>query len=218
MARTLDFLRRGTRIHTLFYATHLARHPDRRYDVTWEGLAYKRTDPSGAYGTVLFGKSGVLALFHDPKSPRSPKVTGKKSNIAQELKGVPPALSAVAKREALPAMTLDTDDPAVTAAFWSDPAGALAGARPFTKLFEDGAHLVEAELEKPDACIAALTERYGFDDATTKVIREVFASKAALAMPANGKVVLPPGGRDTLGLLPDTATRELLQGAAIELG
>jgi hypothetical protein len=215
--RTLDQLRRGARIHSLVYASFIARNTDRQYDVVWEGLGYRRTSKDGATGIVVFSKSGAVGAFFEPSSPRSPKTTKKKPPLAEMTKGIPSALANVAKREAFPAMSLDTDDPMVTAVFWSDSKGELVGARPWPKLDEDGAHLVSAETCKPEACIEQLAKLYGIDDARVKVVSELFASKAALAEPANGRVTLSSAGRETLGLLPNQVTRELLQGAGIDL-
>lgn len=215
--RTLDQLRRGARIHSLIYASFIARNTDRQYDVVWEGLHYRRTTKEGANGIVVFSKSGAVGAFFEPTSPRSPKTAKKKTPLAEHTKGIPSALANVAKREAFPAMALDTDEPMVTAVFWNDAQGNLVGARPWAKLEEDGAGIVGPETCKPDACIAELAKKYGIDDERVAVVAELFASKAALAEPANARVTLSAAGREKLGLLPNTVTRELLQGAAIEL-
>ena len=215
--RTLDHLRRGARIHSVLYASFIARNTDRQYDVVWEGLGYRRTTKAGATGIVVFSKSGAVGAFFEPESPRNPKTAKKKTPLGDHVKGIPTALGNVAKRETFPAMALDTADPAVTAVFWSDPKGALVGARPWDDLLADGAYLVEPETQAPDACIATLGETYGIDEARLAVVRDLFASPAALKLPANGRVTLSSEGRATLGLLPNQATRELLTGAGVEL-
>jgi len=216
--RTLDNLRRGARIHSLVYASFIARNTDRIYDVVWEGLGYRRTHKDGAQGLVMFSKNGAVGAFFEPTSPKNPKTTKKKTPIAEHTKGMPSALATLAKREVFPAMTLDTDEPLFTALLWNDAQGNLTGARPFAKLEEDGAHLVAAEFKEPAACLKLLAQTYALDDARSQVVHDVFASPAALKEPANARVVLPASGREVLGLLTNQATRELLAGAGIDLG
>ncbi len=220
--RTLDSLRRGARIHSLFYASHIARNADRLYDVAWQGLGYRRTSKEGAHGIVLFGRLGAVGAFFDPAAEArlgKAKKKGGAQALVDLVKGMPPALAAVTKREVFPAMSLDSDRPSITSLFWADAKdGALAAARPWARIDEDGAHLVSAEVLAPDACVDALAARYAFDPSRVDAIRATFASDCALAEPANGKIVLPPDVRQALGVLPNQATRELLAGAAIELG
>ncbi len=215
MKSTVDQLRRGARVHSLMFASYVAKNSDRPYDVAWEGLVYRRADKNGASGAIVFGRAGAIGVFFDPRI--ADKATKKASDIPAMLKGAPPPILQVAKREALPLMSLDTDVPRLTAAFWSDAQGGIASAKSLAKCLEDGGHLVEPELDKVEKCVAKLGERYGFDDARAKAVLDVFASKAALAQPAAAKVVLPNKSREALGLVPNTVIRELLAGAGIEL-
>ena len=202
--RTLDHLRRGARIHSVLYASFIARNTDRQYDVVWEGLGYRRTTKAGATGIVVFSKSGAVGAFFEPESPRNPKTAKKKTPLGDHVKGIPTALGNVAKRETFPAMALDTADPAVTAVFWSDPKGALVGARPWDDLLADGAYLVEPETQAPDACIATLGETYGIDEARLAVVRdERSAAKQSFVEP---RVVLLVAG--PLEGKPTTLVRE----------
>jgi hypothetical protein len=204
------------------YASFIARNSDRQYDVVWEGLTYRRTSREGATGVVVFCKHGAVGAFFEPKSPKNPKTSKKKISlaalVAEHTKGMPTPLAGVAKRDAFPAMTIDTDDPVVTSVFWNDATGALVGTRPWPKLVEDGVHLIENELLKPEACITTLAQLYAFDDARTRAVMDTFATQEALAEPANARVKLSESARTALALLPNTATRELLQGAGIDLG
>jgi hypothetical protein len=215
MKSTVDQLRRGARVHSLMFASFVAKNSDRPYDVAWEGLIYRRADKTGASGAVVFGRAGAIGVFYDPRL--ADKATKKTADVSAMLKGAPPAILQVAKREALPLMSLDTEVPRMTAAFWSDAQGNIASAKSMAKCIEDGAHLVEPELDKVEKCIAKLGERYGFDEERTRVILDAFASKAALLQPAAAKVVLPNKSREALGLVPNTVIRELLSGAGLEL-
>lgn len=198
------------------YASYIARNTDRLYDVTWEGLGYRRTTKDGANGIVVFSKHGAVGAFFDPnvKPPASSK---KKSALADHTKGIPAQLAGIARRDAFPAMTLDSDDPTVTAVFWSSPKGELIGARPWSQLESDGVYLVAPEMLEPEACIRELSKTYAFDDARLAAVLDTFATKAALAEPANARITLGGDARAALGLLPNTATRELLTGAGIDL-
>jgi hypothetical protein len=213
---TIDGLRRGARMHSLAYAAHLAKNPPRMYDVTWEGHHYRRSDPSGARGTVTFSNKGVVAIFFDPESPGAPAPGKKQKKLDEHFKGIPAALMQLARRETLATMD-DGDGPVVTAAFWSTPAGELAGARPWPRLFEGGAHLVQLELGKPDAAVAAWAERYALDAEQANAIQAAFPTKGTVP-PANARVTLGEAARAALRLLPNHATRELLEGAGIVLG
>ncbi len=214
--RTVDTLRRGARIHSLLYAAHLSKNPDRKYDVTWEGHHYRRSDVSGARGTVTFSKHGVVAVFFDPRSPRAPAPGKKQKKLEEHFVGIPAALLTLAKRETLATMD-DGVGPVVTAAIWSTPEGELVGARPWPRLAEDGAHLVELELGKPDASIAAWAERYALAEDQIAATRETFPTKGSVP-PSNAKVTLSDGARAALRILPNQATRELLEGAQVLLG
>ncbi len=215
MKSTVEQLRRGARVHSLMFASYVAKNSDRPYDVAWDGLVYRRADKTGASGAIVFGRAGAVGVFFDPRF--TDKATKKTADVTAMLKGAPPAILQVAKREALPLMSLDTDVPRMTAAFWSDAQGGIASAKSLVKCLEDGAHLVEPELEKVEKCIAKLGERYAFDESRARAVLDVFASKAALAQPAAAKVVLPNKSREALGLVPNTVIRELLSGAGIEL-
>ena len=215
MKSTVDQLRRGARVHSLMFASYVAKNSDRPYDVAWEGLVYRRADKTGASGAIVFGRAGAVGVFFDPRS--IDKATKKAADVTAMLKGAPAAILQVARREALPLMSLDTDIPRMTAAFWSDAQGGIASAKSLAKCLEDGAHLVEPELDKVEKCVAKLGERYGLDESRMKVVLEIFASKSALAQPAAAKVLLPNRSREALGLVPNTVIRELLSGAGIEL-
>ena len=208
-------LRRGARIHSLLYAAYLAKKPDRQYDVTWEGHHYRRSDASGARGTVTFSKHGVVAVFFDPKSPGAPAPGKKQKKIEDHFKGIPDVLMSLARRETLGTMD-DGVGPVVTAAFWSTPQGELVGARPWPRLMDDGGHLVAGELDKPETSIAAWRERYGLDEEQATVVREAFPTKGNVP-PSNARVTLPEAARATMRLLPNQVTRELLEGAQITL-
>lgn len=198
------------------FAVHLTRGADRPYDVVWEGLTYARADRSGVRGKVAFCKYGVVGLFYDPASPQAPANSKKKYDLSAQLAGMPEPLLQHAKREVLSAFELDAG-PVVTSAFWSDAQGDLVGARPWPKLLADGAKLVEDELKKPAAAVAALCDRYGFSPDKTEAVKAVFASKAALALPAAQKVTVPAAERATLGILLSPTVKELLDGAGIAL-
>jgi hypothetical protein len=212
---TVEELRRGARVHSLMFASYVAKNSDRPYDVAWEGLVYRRADKNGASGAVVFGRAGAVGVFYDPRL--ADKATKKTADVTAMLKGAPPAILQVAKREALPLMSLDTDVPRMTAAFWSNAQGEIASARSLSKCLEDGAHLTSAELDKVEKCVAKLAERYGFDEERARAVLDLFGTKAALAQPANAKVVLPNRSREILGLVPNTVIRELLAGASIDL-
>jgi hypothetical protein len=197
------------------YAAYLAKNPDRRYDVTWEGHHYRRSDASGARGTVTFSKHGVVAVFFDPKSPRAPAPGKKQKKVEEHFKGIPDPLMSLARRETLGTMD-DGVGPVVTAAFWSLPTGELTGARPWPRLLEDGVALVEAELDKHDAALAAWAERYALGEEQVAAVREVLPAKDG--PPANARVVLSDAVRGALRLLPNLVTRELLEGAQFILG
>ena len=206
------------------YASYIARNPDRLYDVTWEGLGYRRTTKEGATGIVMFSKHGAVGAFFDPASPNNPKDAPKtkkpalvKASLADQTKGIGTQLAGVARRDAFPAMVLDGDDPSITAVFWSDPKGAIVGARPMSAIESDGAHLVSPELSGPEGCIAALGKTYAFDEPRTQAVLDTFLTKAALAQPANARVTISNAIRDVLGIVPNNAIRELLTGAGIEL-
>jgi hypothetical protein len=213
---TVDLLRRGARMHSLAYATHLAKSPSRQYDVTWEGHHYRRNDSGGARGTVTFSSKGVVAIFFDPKSPGAPAPGKKQKKIEEHFKNIPDPLMQLARRETLATMD-DGDGPVVTAAFWSTPAGELTGARPWPRLYEAGAHLVQLELGKPDLAMAAWAEKYALDDVQTKAVRDAFPTKGDVPA-ANARVTLGEAARNALRLLPNQVTRQLLEGAGITLG
>jgi hypothetical protein len=122
----------------------------------------------------------------------------------------------LARRETLATMD-DGAGPLVTAALWSTPAGELTGARPWPRLFEGGAHLVQVELGKPELATAAWAERYALDPDQAKAVREAFPTKGNVP-PANARVVLGDAARAALRLLPNQVTRELLEGAGVALG
>src|SRR5262245_31000506 len=169
------------------YAAYLAKNPDRRFDVTWEGHHYRRSDASGARGTVTFSKHGVVAVFFEPKSPRAPAPGKKQKKIEEHFKGVPDILMSLAKRETL--LTMDDGvGPVVTAAFWSNAAGELTGARPWPRLVEDGAFLIEPELDKQDAALGAWAERYALVPEQVAAVKETLPAKGG--PPANARVVL----------------------------
>jgi hypothetical protein len=214
---TIDQLRRGARIHSLVFAAHVIRGADRPYDVAWEGLTYARADRSGVRGKVAFCKHGVAGLFYDPASPQAPANLKKKYDLSLHVQGMPDPLLQHVKREVLSAFDLDSG-PVVTSVFWSDATGALVGARPWPKILSDGAKLVEDEMRRPAAAAAALADRYGFTPEMAAAVREAFASKAALALPAAQKITLTPEQRATLGLLLKPIVKELLDGASISLG
>src|SRR5262245_58089379 len=197
------------------YAAYLAKNPDRRFDVTWEGHHYRRSDAGGARGTVTFSKHGVVAVFFDPKSPRAPAPGKKQKKIEEHFKGIPDVLMILAKRETLGTMD-DGVGPVVTAAFWSTQSGELTGVRPWPRLVEDGAFLIEPELDKQDAALAAWAERYALGEEQVSAVRETLPAKGGPA--ANARVVLTDTVRSALRLLPNAATRELLDGAQFALG
>jgi hypothetical protein len=197
------------------FASYVAKNSDRPYDVAWEGLIYRRADKNGAAGAIVFGRAGAIGVFYDPRF--IDRATKKTADVTAMLKGAPPAIAQMAKREALPLMSLDTEVPRMTAAFWSDAQGAITSAKSMVKCVEDGAHLVEPELDKIDKAVTTLAERYGFDAERTNAVLDAFASKAALAQPAAGKITLPSKARAALGLVPNNVIRELLAGAGIEL-
>jgi hypothetical protein len=197
------------------------------YDVTWEGHHYRRSDPSGARGTVTFSNKGVVAIFFEPQCPGAPapgarplgaraRALPPQKKLDDHFKGIPSALMQLARRETLATMD-DGDGPLVTAAFWSTPAGELTGARPWPRLFEGGAHLVQLELGKPDAAVAAWAERYALDAEQANAIQAAFPTKGTVP-PASARVTLGEAARAALRLLPNQPTRELLEGAGIVLG
>ncbi len=209
-------LRRGARIHSLLYAAYIAKSPSRQYDVTWEGHHFRRSDVSGARGTVTFSKHGVVAVFFEPKSPRAPLPGKKQKQLEDHFKGIPAVLMQLAKRETLGTMD-DGDGPVVTAAFWSVLQGELVGARPWPRLMEDGAHLVQHELGNVEDALSVFGERYALTEEQAAVVREAFPTKGNLP-PSNAKVTLPESARAVLRLLPNQVTRELLEGAQVALG
>lgn len=214
---TIDQLRRGARIHSLVFAVHLIRGADRPFDLVWEGLTYARTDRSGVRGKLAFCKYGVAGLFYDAASPQAPANLKKKYELGAHLAGMPEPLLQHVKREVLAAFDLDAG-PVVTSAFWSDPTGALVGARPWPKLMADGAKLVEDELRKPAATVAALADRYGLSPEQTAAVKDALASKGPLSLPAAQKIALTSEQRTVLGLVLKPVVKELLEGASIALG
>lgn len=217
--RTTDFLRRGARIHSLAFATSLARNADRPYDVTWEQLRYRRADREGTRGTVLFSKAGAIGVFFDPRSPQAPANMKKPYRLELHFEGIPDALMQLARREVLDGMEMNVGDATVkvvTSAFWSNPQGELVGARAWPRLLADGAHLMAEEMLRPEAAITKLSLRYGFSKEQTDVLKRHFAGKAKEAA-SNARVVLPAKDRMTLGLLTTQTTRDLLAGAAVVL-
>jgi hypothetical protein len=185
--------------------------------VVWEGLTYSRADRSGVRGKLAFCKYGVAGLFYDPASPQAPANLKKKYELALHLQGMPDLLQQHLKRERILA-GFDLDSGAVlTSAFWSDAAGDLVGARPWAKIMSDGGKLVEDELRKPASAAAALADRYGLSVEQAAAVKDAFASKAALALPAAQKITLTSEQRSVLGLLLKPVVKELLEGAAIAL-
>lgn len=218
---TVDQLRRGARLHSLFFAAHLAKGSDRPYDVAWEGLRFRRSERDGSRGAISFSKLGVVALFYDPKSKEGPLEMKKGYKLDNQLKGMPPQFAQHLKRESVyDAMDVDIDGkfaPVVTAAFWSERDGSLKGPKPWEKLVEDGAHLIATELMKPEDAADAFAARYGLTAAQADVGKRLFGGKAA-SEPSNARVILPEPDRATLGILITPVVRELLEGAGIQMG
>lgn len=218
---TVDQLRRGARIHSLLFAAHLAVRNERPYDVAWEGLRYRRSEPDGTRGAISFSKLGVVALFYDPKSKEGPLELKKAYKLEAQLKGMPPAFAQHLKREnTFDAMDVDIDGkfaPVVTACFWSERDGSLKGPKPWEKVMEDGGHLIGHELLDPEAAADAIAQRYALSREHAEVAKRLFAGKSAKD-PANARVVLPEPDRATLGILLTPVIRELLEGAGIQLG
>ncbi len=217
---TVDQLRRGARLHSLLFAAHLARSPERPYDVTWEGLRYRRSERDGTRGAISFSKLGVVALFYDPKSKEGPLELKKAYKLDAQLKGMPPQFAQHLKRESVfDAMDVDvggTLAPVVTATFWSERDGSLKGPKPWEKIVEDGGHLVATELLAPEEAADAFAQKYGLSSAQADVAKRVFGGKA-MAEPSNAKVTLAEADRLTLGILVTPVVRELLEGAGINL-
>ena len=128
---TVDQLRRGARLHSLLFASYLAKSTERPYDVAWEGLRYRRAERDGTRGAISFSKLGVVALFYDPKSKEGPLELKKAYKLENQLKGMPPQFTQHLKREnVFDAMDVDVGGelkPVVTAAFWSERDGSLKG-------------------------------------------------------------------------------------------
>src|SRR4029079_19589912 len=162
---TVDQLRRSARIHSLLFAAHLAKNPERPYAVTWEGLRYRRSERDGSRGVVSFSKLGVVALFYDPKSKEGPLELKKAYKLDAQLKGMPPQFAQHLKRESVfDAMDVDIGGqlaPVVTATFWSERDGTIKGPKDWEKIIEDGGHLISTELMKPEDAADAFAQRYG---------------------------------------------------------
>jgi len=218
--RTIEQLRRGARLHSLAYAAHLAKNPNRQYDVAWERLCYRRSDARGARGAVAFSSRGLVGVFFEETSPRAPANLKKGAyKLEDHFKGIPDVLMRLARDEALDAMVVALGAkmiPVVTAAFWSDPTGALVGVRPWPRLNEDGASLVEAEMDKAEKAILAWAERYALSADQATMLKTVWTKKMKPAQAA-AKLTLSADERAALGIIPNQATRELLAGAGIAL-
>src|SRR5262249_53884671 len=150
---------------------------------------------SGARGTVTFSKHGVVAVFFNPQSPRAPAPGKKQKKIEEHFKGIPEVLMSLAKRETLSTMD-DGVGPVVTAAFWSNPLGELTGARPWPRLVEDGAFLIEPELDKQETALASWAERYALGDDQVSAVKETLPAKGG--PPANARIVLSDSTRSAL--------------------
>jgi hypothetical protein len=206
-------------MHSLMYAAYLAKSPSRQYDVAWAELIYTRSSAGGARGSVAFGRAGAIALFYDEQSPRAPAKLKKAYKLDAQFDGMPEPLARTARNELLSAFDVAVDGkmrPVVTAAFWSDRDGTIAGARPWARLVEDGAHLVAEELDKPEKALAVWAERYALSSEQAAIVGELFPTRGKVP-PAAARVVVSAPQRTALGIIPNNPTRELLAGAGIVL-
>src|ERR1041385_8355406 len=88
----------GSILGTVAHAVWTARHPELAHEQRWDGGNYCVQDTSGAYGTVTFDASGLVAAFFDV---RSPEAEAYEAGRSRHLAGAPAALVALAEREAL---------------------------------------------------------------------------------------------------------------------
>ncbi len=176
-----DF-RNGAILATIAHAVWIARDPTLAVAQGWDGRNYLLNDHAGTIGTVTFGEDGLVGVFFDAKSPRSPFVSGKPYSIDPLVAGMPPALRKLAEEEALQYMIQEhegADVPIITAAVWSER-GEVVAAEPWDEVRENGGHVVRFQCMDADGALAEWGSDMSLSPEQLALARTLYERKLAL--------------------------------------
>ena len=171
----------GAILGTIAHAIWVPHHPEMAYEQSWDGPNYNIQNYAGAYGTITFAEKGVVGVFFDVHSQKSPFRAKKSYNLLSFFTGMPDDLLSLAHEEALQYVLQEyegADRPIITAAFWSEDKD-LIGAEPWQNIFNNGAHLVSVQLLETDAAIAEWQSNYELSFAQVDLLRSLFTRKIA---------------------------------------
>lgn len=169
-------LRNGAIIATLAHAIWVARHPELAGEQSWDGINYNVQDTQGAIGTITFAPAGVVAVFFDANSPRSPFRSPRGYDTKRFFRGIPDELMRVAEAEALQYVIQEyasEDAPIITAAFWGE-GDTLSAAEPWSEVFANGAHLVHRQMLGVDQSIVEWQAYYQLTPAQVELLRSLY--------------------------------------------
>lgn len=172
---------RGAILGTIAHATWISSHPELAHEQSWDGPNYSVQNSSGAYGTITFAESGVVGVFFDVHSSRSPFHSTDVYELDTLLDGMPATLSDLAHDEALQYVLQEyknTTVPIITAAFWTDQQYLMA-AEPWPQVLANGAYLVSIQLMSEKEAITAWRNEYDFTPLQVRLVRSIFTRKVA---------------------------------------
>ena len=209
-------LRRGAILATIAHAIWVARDPTLAAAQGWDGRNYLLNDHAGTIGTITFADDGLVGVFFDAKSPRSPFVSGKPYSIDPMVAGMPAGLLELAEKEALQYMIQEyegADLPIITAAIWS-AADDVVAADPWAEVRENGGHVVRFQCMDTDRALAEWGADMSLSPEQIELARTLYQHKLELGdarytLSDEEKRILAPGAGEA-------ESRELLAAVGID--
>lgn len=180
----------GAVIHTVAHAVFLAPDPSLANEVSWDGINYNRQDSQGACGTVTFAADGLVGVYFDAHSARSPYRRARAYTVDPYFVGIPAPLLGLAHDEALRYVLADYYGrivPVITAACWATGEGVTA-VEPRADVLAHGAHLLWIESMETALALVALHEEYEFSGERVRSVRSVYERRRAV----EGTILLTP--------------------------
>lgn len=171
----------GAVLTTVAHAVFLAPDPSLANIVSWDGINYYRQDSQRARGTLTFAVDGLVGVFFDEHSPRSPYRRGRAYTLDTYFAGIPAPLLDLARREALQYVLDDYRGqtvPVITAACWGTGENVMA-TEPWEDVVTHGAHLLRIESMETVLALVALEEEYEFSGEHLRLVRSVYERRRA---------------------------------------
>lgn len=169
-------LRNGAILTTIAHALWVVANPTFAYELSWDGKNYNRNNSQGARGTVTFAEEGVVGLFYDLHSERSPYRHNASFDMQKYLAPMPAHLRVIAQQETMWYLVDEYQGnkiPVVTTAFWSI-GNVLTAAETWEEVTKHGAHVVRLETIDEQTAMAELVRNYVFSATQIGAIRSVY--------------------------------------------